>query len=258
MVNKKKRQNNFSLKEEYKKSFDYLKNSKNFIYSAIIIFLIFLAIGLFFQDLVNLIFRNLFGVNLNQLILDFIKQLLEKTQGMNQKELIGFIFVNNLLSSFVGLAVGSIFAIIPLFSCITNGYLLGYVLSVSVKVEGIMSIWKLFPHGIFELPAVFISLGLGFRLGTYPFHSNNKERAFLSMFAFVFLFSITYLILSIISPKGIPFLYYFLVALAILTIQDRKMVIGLIKNSAITFLLVVLPLLILAAFIEGSLIVLGD
>lgn len=205
----KKRQNNFSLKDEYKTSFGYLKNSKNFIYSAVIIFLIFLAIGLFFQDLVNLFFKNIFGVNLDQQILDFVRELLERTQGMNQKELIGFIFMNNIQGSFIGLVAGSIFAIVPLFSSITNGYLLGYVLYVSIKVDGIMSVWKLFPHGIFELPAVFISLGLGFRLGTYIF---NKEKE--------------------------SFFYH-------------------LWNCLKVFLLVVIPLLVLAAIIEGSLIAIG-
>jgi len=40
---------------------------------------------------------------------------------------------------------------------------------LSVGIEGYGILWRLVPHGIFELPAVFISLGLGIKLGTFIF-----------------------------------------------------------------------------------------
>ena len=259
----------FSLKQEYKKSFQYIKDSKNFIYSSILIFAIFSLIGFFFDDVINILFRNFLGINLDEMILDFIEKLLERTKDMSQKQLIGFIFVNNLQSSFLVMVLGSIFGVLPLISAVTNGYLLGFVAWTSVKVGGFLTLWKILPHGVFELPAVFISLGLGFRLGAYPVYSKNKARTFFSMCIFVFLFSFTFFMLSIIIPKGTYLLLYypllalifvgsFLVALAILTRQDRKILVGLIKNSVITFLLIVVPLLIIAALIEGSLIALGS
>ena len=70
-----------------------------------------------------------------------------------------------------------------------------------------MVLWRIFPHGIFELPAVFISLGLGLKLGTFIFQ-RNKLKAFAEFF----------------------------------------------WNSLRVFLFIVLPLLIIAAIIEGSLI----
>ena len=32
-------------------------------------------------------------------------------------------------------------------------------------IEGISALWRLFPHGIFELPAVIFSIGIGIKIG---------------------------------------------------------------------------------------------
>jgi stage II sporulation protein M len=109
--------------------------------------------------------------------LEFIKDLLAKTQGMSQIELTKFLFFNNLQSSFFGMLFGLAFGIFPMITSIANGYLLGFVAAKTVGQEGILILWKLFPHGIFELPALFISLGLGLKLGTIIFQK-NKIRAF--------------------------------------------------------------------------------
>jgi stage II sporulation protein M len=157
LIKQNKNIKNFNLKEEYKKSLDYIKESKKFIYLIIIIFSVFALIGFFVPA----------SEPLKNQILEFIKELLEKTQNMSQAELIKFLFFNNLQSSFYGLIFGVLIGIFPITATIANGYLLGFVASMSVENGGIMVLWKLFPHGIFELPAVFISLGLGLKLGTF-------------------------------------------------------------------------------------------
>jgi uncharacterized membrane protein SpoIIM required for sporulation len=43
------------------------------------------------------------------------------------------------------------------------------VINQSVAIEGPLIIWRLFPHGIFEIPAVLISVSLGLRLGMFLF-----------------------------------------------------------------------------------------
>jgi len=192
-----KKKKEFNLKEEYKKSWDYLKHSKNFIYVIIIIFFFFTLIGFFISV----------PDSLKSQILKFITELLEKTQGMSQMELIKFIFFNNLQSSFYGIIFGFLIGIFPIIATIANGYLLGFVASISVENGGILSLWKLLPHGIFELPAVFISLGLGLKFGMFIFQKKKLE-----------------------SLKNY------------------------LINSLRVFLLIVVPLLIIAAIIEGSLI----
>ena len=189
MPNKKK-----TLKQKYIDSWKYIKESKRFIYFVSLIFLIFLILGFILPT----------PEPIAQKILEFLEEMLEKTQGMNFLELFWFIFWNNLKVSFIGIVSGIVFGILPFLTSVANGYLLGFVSSLVVGQENFLSLWRILPHGIFELPAVFISLGLGFKLGFFIF-------------------------------------------------QKKKM--KYLKNnlykSLIVFFLIVLPLLVLAAFIES-------
>ncbi len=153
------------LNEEYKKSWKYIKESKNFIYLVMGIFFVFTFIGFFIPAPDFLIHQ----------ILNFIQELIEKTKGMSQEELISFIFLNNLNSSFFGMVLGIFFGVFPVIAVIINGYLLGFVASLSVQDGGILVLWRVLPHGIFELPAIFISLGLGLKLGMFIFHKKKIE-----------------------------------------------------------------------------------
>ena len=197
---KKIRKKNFFM-ENYRESLNYIRDSRNFIYSIIIIFLFFSFIG-FFLPVPPL---------LEQKILEFIEELLKQTEGMSQLELIRFIFLNNIQSSFTGMLFGIIFGIFPVLATLANGYLLGFVAAKTAEGQGIFILWKLLPHGIFELPALFISLGLGLKLGTFLFKKNKIE-----------------------SLKNY------------------------IIKSVKVFFFIVIPLLIIAAVIEGSLISLLD
>jgi stage II sporulation protein M len=190
----------FSLKEEYKKCFEYISQSKKFIFLIIGIFFIFSLIG-FFVPIPEFLYNK---------ILEIIKEILLETENLSSVELIFYIIFNNIKSSFFGIIFGFIFGILPLIIAIANGYILGFVSLLSVNSEGFLSLWKLFPHGIFELPAIFISLGLGLKFGTFVFQK-NKQKSFKN-----------YLL-----------------------------------NSLRIFLLIIIPLLILAGIIEGILIFLN-
>ena len=175
------KQQNFNLKKEWKESLSYVKKSKNFIYIIIGVFVAFVLIGFFIPPPESVA---------NQ-IWDFIEQLLEKTKDMSQGELIRFIFLNNLQSSFIGMIFGIGLGIFSVFATISNGYLLGFVMAESVKGYGISVLWRLLPHGIFELPAIFISLGLGLKLGMFIFEKEKidslKKYFWSSLKAFLFI-----------------------------------------------------------------------
>ena len=187
----------FNLIEQYKLSLRYLRDSKNFIYLIIGLFFFFLLFG-FFIPAPEII---------QEKILQFIKELLAETEGMSWSGIMGYIILNNVKSTFFGIFFGILFGVFPLVSAVVNGYLLGFVAMISVENAGFFSLWKLFPHGIFELPAVFISLGIGLKLGVSVL--NRKENKNLN----------NYLI-----------------------------------NSSKVFLLIVVPLLLIAGIIEGALI----
>jgi stage II sporulation protein M len=187
----------FSLVEQYKKTWDYLRKSQNFIWTIVGIFFAFVLIG-FFVPLSEQVSESIFK---------FLEELVGKTKDMSQGELISFLFLNNVQSSFFGFVFGVVLGIFSIFATALNGFILGFVAAWSVEVAGFSSLWKIFPHGIFELPAVFISLGLGLKFGSFIF---QKE-------------------------VGESFRDYFL-------------------NGLRVFFFVVIPLLIVAAIIEGSLI----
>ncbi|MCF7910237.1 stage II sporulation protein M [Candidatus Pacearchaeota archaeon] len=185
------------FKQSYLESWKYIKNSRNFIYSGIGIFFLFSIIG----------FLVPVPEQISSQFLEMIKQLLEQTSGMSQGELIWFIFWNNLRSSFFGLFFGIFFGFFSLVFAVFNGYFLGFVASFAVSEQGFFSLWRILPHGIFELPAIFISLGLGLKLGSFVFERDK-----------------------LISLRNFLF------------------------ESLRVFLLIIFPLLVVAAIIEGTLI----
>jgi len=190
-----KKKENF-WKKHYSLSWDYIKESKGYIQFIIFIFVLASFVALFWQP-----------PFIVDWIRTFVEQLLQKTEGLSTGELIIFISNNNLKGSFIAMMVGMVFGIFPLVMGLMNGYLLGFVAEKSVQVEGISILWRLVPHGIFELPAIVISLALGIKLGMFWFTGSIKKE-FLRRF----------------------------------------------ENSLRVFLFVILPLLIIAAIIEGILI----
>jgi len=184
------------FKENYSKSWEYIKESKNFIWGVVILFFISAIIGALYHP-----------PNVVNLILDYIKEILNKTEGMSSLKMVGFIFTNNIQSGFMGIIYGFVLGIFPILATFANGYIVGYVSSSAVSSSGAISLLSLLPHGIFELPAIFISFGMGIKFGTFIFYK-RKIKYFSKFFI----------------------------------------------NALRVFVFVVIPLLIIAAIIEGSLI----
>lgn len=199
MVKKKKeekRKESDFWKKNYSEVWKYLKESKNYIWGVFSAFLLFCILGFIFP---------MFFVDQ---IKEFIVELLEITKDFNVWQMILFLFRNNIWSAFSGMLMGVVFGIIPAVSTVLNGYVLGFVSNAVVAEAGYLSLWRILPHGIFEIPAIMISLGLGIRLGMFMF-----------------------------AKKPIN--------------EFKKRILMSIK----TFLLVVFPLLVIAAIIEGLLII---
>ncbi len=183
---------------QYKVAFNYLKECKNYLLA---VFLIFLFSG---------VFGFIFPVFLSELIKEFIKSIIEKTAGLGTFELIFFIIKNNITSAFFGILLGVALGIFPILMAMLNGYVLGFVANSAGKTEGYRVLWQLLPHGMFEIPAIVISLGIGIKIGMFIFAGRKKKQ-----------------------------LAYDL------------------TNGLKVFLLIVLPLLLIAGVIEGVLIISG-
>lgn len=197
MVKEKKR---FQLdtKEQFREAVRYLKESQKYIYSIVIIFALSTILGYFLRS--QLSFLN-----------PLLEQIIDRTQGLNTIEMIFFILQNNLQSALLSVLIGVVFGIFPVFTAIVNGVILGYVAGFASEASGFLILWRLLPHGIFELPAIFIAMGLGLKLGFSLFlPEETRTDTFTKRF----------------------------------------------YDSANAFLMIVIPLLIIAAAIEGILIVL--
>jgi stage II sporulation protein M len=184
------------FRDNYSQSWEYIKESKNFIWAVVIIFFVAAIAGFLIHPPAVVSF-----------ILDYIKDVLAKTEGMSSFELIQYIFLNNIQLGFVGILYGFLLGIPPILYSLANGYVVGYVSSSAVSSSGASSLLNLLPHGIFELPAIFISWGMGIKFGTFIFYK-EKIKHFGEFFV----------------------------------------------NSLRVFIFVILPLLVIAAIIEGILI----
>ena len=179
----------------FRKSLHFLISSKNFIIAAVIMFAAFFLLGLAYPNLMR------------DFVLDVISGMVGKIEGMNFFQLAGFIIFNNVKSSFLGMFIGLLFGIFPLFLAAINGYVLGFVMNLTIAQNGASEIWKIFPHGIFELPAFFFALGLGIRLG-YTLFTNTKllkQDLKMSLLTFVYIILPLLLIAGLIET-GLIFL----------------------------------------------------
>ena len=179
----------FNLIEEYKESWNYIKSSKVFIFVIIGIFLGFVLIGFFVPA----------PETLGEQILNFIQELLFKTSELSGVEMIRFILLNNLQSSFLSMVLGIALGIFPIMTAIANGYLLGFVSNLSVQEGGFSTLLMLLPHGIFEIPAIFLSLGIGLRLGCLIFRKKEYKRFRLHAFSALKVFVLIVVPLLIIA-----------------------------------------------------------
>jgi len=225
---------NEAVNDLFFKSLKFIRENLRYIYFIVCIFLLFGLIGF------------LFPTFFEKQIIEMVRGLVEKTYGLDAFELTGFIFLNNVLSSFLALILGIFFGLFPLFTIILNGYVIGFVSNFAVAEGGVLVLWRLLPHGIFEIPAIMISAGLGFKIGFSLLYDFVKKLKNISK-PFSYILILLLFIFSIFS----------FIPIFILSLVDnnlRKKFLNNFFGSVKVFIFVVIPLLIVAAVIEGVLI----
>jgi stage II sporulation protein M len=86
-------------------------------------------------------------------------------EGRSMFEVITMIFLNNAKAALLSILLGVFFGIFPVAVLIVNGYLVGFTGRIASEEFGLSIMLRLIPHGIFELPAILISVGLGLKMG---------------------------------------------------------------------------------------------
>jgi len=181
------KENFFSMKRRYADCAAYLKESKPFIKIAMAIFALTFLIGF------------IFPVFFVEEISSFIEEMISSLEGLSGPQIISFIFLNNLQASFFAMIAGLGLAILPVTVAVVNGYLLGFVSKAAIQSEGIFILWRLLPHGIFELPAIFLSIGIGIKLGTDLFKKTKKRSTKENIIQAIWFFALVILPLLVLA-----------------------------------------------------------
>jgi stage II sporulation protein M len=135
----------------------YLGRLRPYIITSLVLFGAGTAIGL----LVVSYFPGL-ADHFEETIAVFVKTF----AGMPRLKLAAAIFVNNTIKTLLAILLGALFGIIPAFFLLANGIALGVAWSLSASARGPwLSLLSLLPHGILELPAVFLGTSIGLAIG---------------------------------------------------------------------------------------------
>lgn len=221
MKRKKKRMKQSSQDNLFTQSIDQIKNARREIYFAIYILFLAVLIGsffpYFFQDKIFAIFE----------------EMAHFLEGKGPLELIFFIFLNNTQASFMSLVSGIFLGVFPILVLVVNGYVIGFAMNLVVGEAGLLVLWRLFPHGVFEIPAILISVGLGMHLGGTFLEERFKIKQFRIQMIFMVLISLL---------VGILFLCYTTVALQLTSLESPQAIIdsGLAPVATFVFLMNIL------------------
>jgi stage II sporulation protein M len=99
-----------------------------------------------------------------------LAEIAQKARSSDNPQLTFFlsILVNNLMSSLIAMYLGIVAAIAPIATLVLNGMVMGFLFGA--YADHGQNVWLLIakgilPHGIFELPAIFLACAFGIRLG---------------------------------------------------------------------------------------------
>lgn len=150
------------------KDFEYLYSLRKYLLLITGIFFFFVIIG-FAASLKN--------PDTSAYLIDLFKETFGWITKLDPFERMLAIFKNNALNSLLALVSGIGFGLVPLALIAVNGLFLGIVVEVFSTEKGIFFVLAaVLPHGIIELPIVFISASIGLRLGHEMYRFLKGER----------------------------------------------------------------------------------
>lgn len=157
----------------------------------------------------------LVGIIAGSIISNRFEELPENFSGMlniiENENMFGTILqllAHNVIASFLTLMLGMIFGIAPAIIIVLNGMIIGIVLSLGLSEISLTdTFWAIAPHGIFELPAIIITSGLGLWIGVWIFSKEKnqslKYRVSKSYHVFVSIILPLMIIAAVIEGYGI-------------------------------------------------------
>ncbi|MCK5595565.1 stage II sporulation protein M [bacterium] len=155
---------------------DFLKKYNSYVIEVIKEYkkLLILVSFLFF---IGFALGTVSSIDVFMLFKEVFAKLLDKFKDAHGINLLLKIFFHNLFAVVIAITLGFIFGIFPIISALTNGFIIGLLLATlndSAIISPAKFVLALIPHGIFEIPALFLSFALGINLGSWPFKKDKK------------------------------------------------------------------------------------
>ncbi len=145
--------NSAALVNHYRQIRRDLKEVKKYIFAAILIF----AAGIIAAIVVP---------SLGKSVISEVLEYLKTFEHKKDLALLIAIFLKNASSAFFAILLGFLFGFVPVFGAAFNGIAVGAILNMNP-----LNFFKIIPHGLFELTALFIAWGLGIWCAGGLFHA---------------------------------------------------------------------------------------
>ncbi len=98
---------------------------------------------------------------------DALKKLADFLAPLPQTSVFAFIFLKNVAAVLVSFALSPFFCLVPVAALVLNGGIIGLVSATVIQEKSLgFLLAGVLPHGIFELPALFISQAAALSFGT--------------------------------------------------------------------------------------------
>ncbi len=135
----------------------YAWKLRYYLVAVIAIFLVFFIIGYLAAGIPEV----------GNVVVSSFKEEVSPLKELSPAGLMLGIFMNNALKCLLVIVLGLLLGLVPLFFMLANGLILGIVIGVTMKASGLLYVIAgVVPHGIIELPMVFLSAAMGLYLGT--------------------------------------------------------------------------------------------
>lgn len=146
------------------KDIEYIKRIKIYILVAVALFLVSAIYGAVITE------KSQEGK-------DMAKDIVKNMPKSNTKlEVMIEVFKSNIYNSLLAVLLGIAFGVIPVYIAIINGIAIGSLIQYMNKMHGgFIFFLMILPHSIIEFPLMFISMGIGLRLGYVMCKSMIKD-----------------------------------------------------------------------------------
>jgi stage II sporulation protein M len=149
------------IKKQYIELFEALREAGTTIAAALIFFLGGIIIGLTHPSWAE-----------GDLAL--LKEIARQLYGKSVFAIIGTLLLRNSLSAVFSVVLGPLLGIVPVLGALVNGLMVGLTFTYVGESNRLTMLLQLLPHGLFELPAMFMAWGLGIWQGIWVFQKSEK------------------------------------------------------------------------------------